>query len=102
MSEEARANVCDYYGCRTKIAPGQESITGMRFCETHLAELNKIIEAFDAKGILSFWVRSSGGPQKMVHTPAGVYQSHELARSGFDPNPLEVTGKSPESDRKEP
>jgi hypothetical protein len=93
MSEDARANVCDYQGCLAPIAPSQENTTSMRFCETHLAECMKLIADMNSKGIVAFWIKASGGLHKMAHTPAGVYQSHELARSGFVQNPPEVSGK---------
>ncbi len=74
-----RLNICDYWGCREPVVEKNKEEKGMRFCDAHLRELNILIDKLDVKGILSFWVKASGGAEKMVHTPSGVYQSHELA-----------------------
>jgi len=82
---EGRLNVCDYWGCDNPIAPNEKNIqTGMRFCESHQSEIEKLFETGNVMGVLSFWVKASGGAKKMVHTPAGVYQSHEKATKGKD------------------
>lgn len=79
MSE--RANVCDFYGCTNPIAPDEKQFeTGMRFCEKHQTQVSGLIKEMNIKGLLSFWVKASGGTARMVRTPAGVYQSHEMAR----------------------
>lgn len=75
-----RLNICDYWGCENAIATDENNIkAGMRFCPKHQAEIVALINNGNIKGVLSFWVTASGGAHKMVHTPSGVYQSHEKA-----------------------
>jgi len=75
-----RLNICDYWGCREPIEPTENNIeNGMRFCKKHQAEVNALVDTMDVRGLLSFWVKAGGGAKKMASTPAGVYQSHELA-----------------------
>ncbi len=80
-----RLHICDYWGCTEVIEPNEANLkTGMRFCKKHQEEINSLVDAMNVRGILSFWVTASGGAKKMAHTPAGVYQSHELAHNHED------------------
>jgi hypothetical protein len=66
---------CSYFGCNETIA--ESEITSkdlMKFCNEHLAELNNIIDKEDAKGILRFWVKSSGGAERLAKSMVGEYK----------------------------
>jgi hypothetical protein len=56
---------CSYFGCEFFIADSEiNSKDAMKFCETHLEEVNKLMYCLDPKKILAFWVRAQGGAKR--------------------------------------
>ena len=70
MSEE---NICSYFGCTYPIAESEKETTkGMKFCEIHLAEIEKLLDSFDARGVVSFWVKAQGGAKRATKRTLGI------------------------------
>ena len=61
MNKEQRT--CDYFECDEPLAPNQPK-TGMKFCQVHEDEFNKLVENEDIPGMLRFHVRSLGGARR--------------------------------------
>jgi len=60
-------DTCDFYDCNEPICQTDKELKeGLKFCQAHSIEAAGFIQAEDIPGLLTFWVRSYGGAERMA------------------------------------
>ena len=58
--------VCDFHDCVEPICEDSKEIKqGLRFCQAHDDKCTEHIRSENIPGLLTFWVRSHGGAERM-------------------------------------
>lgn len=60
---------CSYFGCDEFVCKEDLNIQqGMKFCQSHHDQLEKIIEEENPKKIIGFWIKANGGAKRLAET----------------------------------
>lgn len=58
---------CSYSGCSKPVRSEDLDYTqAMKFCETHGSEIDVILENFDVKKLMGWYVKAKGGAKRLV------------------------------------
>ena len=60
---------CSFDGCNKEVCETDKQLkSGMRFCQEHSDQINKLIEENKIPQLIGFWVKANGGAKKLAET----------------------------------